>query len=143
MLAAGLKDRLSETDIKIFVNDRADIAMAADCHGVQLTSTSLSPAAIRKAFGEHLEIGISAHTLDDVHAASNANADLVLFAPVFATPGKSAAGIDLLKKACLVDPNMPVLALGGVDSVRISEVLDAGAAGYAAIRMFDDETHEL
>ena len=137
--AAGLA-RGSRT--RILVNDRADVARASGCDGVHLTTRSLPAAAVRRAFGEEFLIGVSAHTLPEARAARDGGADFAVFGPVFDTPSKRAYGApvgleSLLEAARELSP-FPLVALGGVDEGNAAEVLLAGAAGVAGIRLFAD-----
>jgi thiamine-phosphate pyrophosphorylase len=79
--------------------------------------------------------------LEEVREAAGAGASYIIFGPVFDTPSKRAygpsAGVAQLAAVCAA-VNLPVLAIGGVDLLNASECLQAGAAGIAAIRMFQD-----
>jgi thiamine-phosphate pyrophosphorylase len=124
---------------RMLVNDRADIALAAGCDGVQLTSTSLNAGVVRAAFGTEFVIGVSTHSAQEVAAAREAGADFALFGPVFATPGKDAVkGLDELARVCRDAAPFPVIAIGGIDAGNFASVIDAGAAGFAAIRFLND-----
>jgi thiamine-phosphate pyrophosphorylase len=92
-------------------------------------------------------ISVSCHSTADVIAARAARATLALFAPVIekALPGTAALGgqgLDSLAEACAAahrrsaQPELPVLALGGVTLENAAECVAAGAAGIAAIRLF-------
>lgn len=125
--------RSSET--KLLVNDRSDIAAAAGADGVHLTSRSLPASVVRQAFGVEMLIGVSTHSLEEVTRAADGGADFAVFGPVFETPGKGlAVGLDELGRVCRAAAPFPVLGLGGIDETNAAEVLDAGAAGFAAIR---------
>ncbi len=127
---------------RILVPGRADIALAAEAHGVHLTSASgeLTPRQIRAILPDAI-VSVSCHTLDELRRARDQQATLALFAPVF---GKSvdgaevtpAVGLDALQAACRAAHPMPVYALGGVTSANALHCLAAGAAGIAGIRMF-------
>jgi thiamine-phosphate pyrophosphorylase len=67
--------------------------------------------------------------------AEKSRADFIVFGPVFDSPGKAAVGIEALRKV-VAAVNIPVLAIGGVTSAKAEEVIAAGAAGFAAIRLF-------
>jgi thiamine-phosphate pyrophosphorylase len=127
---------------RILVNDRADIARASGCDGVHLTTRSLDTAVVRRAFGEEFLIGVSAHTPAEAHAARDGGADFAVFGPVFDTPSKRAYGASLgtesLREATRALAPFPLVALGGVDEENAAEVLRAGAAGVAGIRLFAD-----
>jgi thiamine-phosphate pyrophosphorylase len=130
--------RGSET--RVLVNDRADVARGAGCDGVHLATTSLDTAAVRRAFGEELLIGVSAHTLEEARAASAGGADFAVYGPVFDTPSKRAygppVGLGALTEAALELSPFPLVALGGVGEDKVEKVLQAGAAGVAGIRLF-------
>lgn len=124
---------------KLLINDRADVALAAGADGVHITENSLPANVIRGKFPDGFLIGVSAHSIDSVRQAVADNADLVVFAPVFATPGKGEPkGLDALREACNAVAPFPVLALGGVDECNMNDVLAAGASGFAAIRAMND-----
>jgi thiamine-phosphate pyrophosphorylase len=136
--AAARLARGSETCV--LVNDRADVARAAGCDGVHLTTTSLEASAVRRAFGEEFLIGVSAHTVEEARAARMGGADFAVFGPVFDTPSKRAygppAGLKALTKAALELTPFPLVALGGVGEDEVEKVLRAGAAGVAGIRLY-------
>ncbi len=128
------------TDTKILVNDRADIALAANADGVHLTSTSLSAATIRRAFPRDFIVGVSAHTVEEAEIAKRHGANFVTFSPIFSSPGKGEPqGVEKLKAVCERLKPFPVLALGGIDETNVAEVLEAGASGFAAIRFLNKE----
>lgn len=135
--------RNSET--LLLVNDRADVALAANANGVQLTANSLSVAIVRRSFPKkNFIIGASAHSLPEIQAAAADGADFATFSPIFATPSKEkynlpAQGIEKLQVVCqTVREKFPVIALGGINEMNFSQVLAAGASGIAAIRLFGD-----
>ena len=128
------------TDTKILVNDRADIALAANADGVHLTRTSLSAAAIRRSFPRNFIVGVSAHTVAEAEIAERQGANFVTFSPIFSSPGKGdLQGIKKLKEVCKRLKPFPILALGGIDETNFAEVLEAGASGFAAIRFLNKE----
>ncbi|MFN6964339.1 MAG: thiamine phosphate synthase [Pyrinomonadaceae bacterium] len=122
---------------KVLVNDRVDVAAAAGCDGVHLTTRSIAADEVRRQFGEGLIIGVSTHNAAELDAAAR-TADFAVFGPVFATPGKTAIGASALGEAVERVRPFPVLALGGVDKTNIAAVLASGAAGFAAIRLLND-----
>jgi|ERR1043166_5624412 thiamine-phosphate pyrophosphorylase len=130
------------TPTRLLVNDRADIARAALCDGVQLTARSLAASVVRRAFGPDFIVGVSTHTLREAREARDRGADFAVFGPVFDTPSKRAygppLGLKLLGEAARALAPFPLVAVGGVSEENAREVLDAGASGVAAIRMFAD-----
>ncbi len=128
------------TDTKLLVNDRADIALAANADGVHLTRTSLSAATIRRSFPRDFIFGVSAHTIEEAEVAKRQGANFVTFSPIFSSPGKGdSQGVEKLKEVCERLKPFPVLALGGIDETNFAEVLEAGASGFAAIRFLNKE----
>ena len=120
---------------RLLVNGRADVAIAAGADGVHLPSDGVPPAALRRRFGPKLLIGVSTHTMEEVERARDAGADYAAFGPVWEAPGKGTpTGAGALARAAA--SGLPVYALGGVTIGRFGEVAAAGAAGVAAIRLF-------
>jgi thiamine-phosphate pyrophosphorylase len=141
-LAVAVAQLARESATRVLVNDRADIARAAGCDGVHLTTNSLEASDVRRAFGEEFLIGVSAHTLQEARAARDGGADFAVFGPVFDTPSKRAygppVGLGALTKVALELSPFPLVALGGVGVEEIEVVLRAGAAGVAGIRLFSN-----
>ena len=124
------------TRAKVLVNDRADIAIAAGAAGVHLPSRSIRPEQLRRILPDGFTISVSCHTIEDVYAA--AHADFIVFGSVFDTPGKGpAVGLDALREAAAASA-VPVLALGGITNENATACVNAGAAGIAAIRLFQN-----
>lgn len=126
---------------KLFVNGRADVALAAGLHGVHLPSDAPAPADVRLCVGAALRIGVSCHTVEELRAAERAAADYAFYSPIFASASKPgygpATGLDALARAC-ASVKIPVLALGGVSVQNAHECVAAGAAGVAGISLFQD-----
>jgi len=129
----------------ISVNDRLDVALAAGAHGVHLGEESLQVADARR-FLERTPVdgflfGVSAHSVKSVEQAEADGADYVIFGPVFRTPSKLAYGLphglQQLAVACRA-VSIPVLAIGGITVENALQCAEAGAAGVAAIRLFQD-----
>jgi thiamine-phosphate pyrophosphorylase len=119
----------------LLVNGRADVAVAAGADGVHLPADGLPVAALRRRFGPGLLLGVSTHDPAEVARARDEGADYATFGPVWETPGKGpSTGTAALARAAAA--GLPVFALGGVTIPRFGEVAAAGAAGVAAIRLF-------
>jgi len=121
--------------VRVFVNDRLDVALAAGAQGVHLGASTLPVAAARR-IAPRLAIGYSAHALDEALDAERDGADFVAFGPVFetASPGAKAPprGLVRLSEACRAI-QVPVFALGGITAAHAPGVLAAGAAGVAVV----------
>ena len=134
----------------LLVNARADVAAAAGADGVHLTSQpdELTPAQVRIVFARagrrRPTVAVSCHTLDDVQRARSAEADWIVFGPVFekrvagrlVQPG---SGLARLAEACRAAAPVPVLALGGITAANTDACRAAGAQGIAGIRLFGAE----
>jgi thiamine-phosphate pyrophosphorylase len=133
---------------KLLINSRTDIALAVGAHGVHLRSDDISLAEVRKiaesvfarnskAESRNFVVAVSCHSEEEVRLAARAGADFVVFAPVFEkreNPASPSAGLDALANACRY--GVPVFALGGVTVENARSCFQAGAAGVAGIRLF-------
>lgn len=124
--------------MKILVNDRFDVAVAAGADGVHLTGLSLPTQVVRQNVPDGFLVGRSTHSLDETIAECD-SADFVMFGPIFKTPGKgNPTGLSQLREVCDAAGELPVIAIGGIDKGSYESVLENGAAGYAAIRYLND-----
>jgi thiamine-phosphate pyrophosphorylase len=125
----------------VLVNDRLDVALAAGAGGVHLGGQSMPVSAVRQVAPRPFVVGVSCHSLAEAIAAESAGADYLLLGPVFETPSKlqygPPLGLDELRKVT-GQIRTPVLALGGISVERVRPCLEAGAAGIAGIRIFQE-----
>lgn len=127
----------------ILINDRLDVAWAAQAAGVHLGEMSIPVSDVTgwrtRAGRPGFLVGVSCHSLETATQAATAGADYIFFGPVFATPSKQAygapQGLQKLEQVCR-NLSIPVLAIGGITSENAGACLQAGAAGIAAIRLF-------
>jgi thiamine-phosphate pyrophosphorylase len=131
---------------RIVVNDRVDVALAESAGGVHLGEKSLGVREVKRlvdsrAKGRDFLVGVSCHSLEGAKAAARDGADYLFFGPVFATPSKTAYGASQgtarLTEVCRA-VSIPVLAIGGITLENAASCLSAGAAGIAAIRLFQE-----
>jgi thiamine-phosphate pyrophosphorylase len=132
---------------RILIHDRLDVALAANLDGVHLGRTSIPVNELRKALGhKDFLVGVSTHSVEEILEAGSQGADYVTFGPVFYTSSKAAygppIGVKQLRRATQ-STSLPILALGGIDAGHITECLEAGAHGIAAIRLFQDTMGDL
>jgi thiamine-phosphate pyrophosphorylase len=131
---------------RILVNDRLDVAIASGAAGVHLGEDSLPVREVVEwcrvghAPAGFL-VGRSCHSLEAVLGAEAAGASYVFYGPVFATPSKAEygapQGIAKLAEVC-ARARGPVLAIGGITAENAGDCVRAGAAGIAAIRLFQE-----
>lgn len=126
-----------ETDVKIIINDRADIAHALKADGVHLGQDDLLPAEARKLLGKDAIIGFSTHTVEQAVEASKLPIDYIAVGPVFGTTTKEnpdkITGIEMIKTVREMIGKLPLVAIGGITSGNFRQVLDAGADSAAII----------
>ena len=118
------------------VNDRVDVALAADADGVHLGQDDLPVAAARALLGPSRLIGYSTHDERQLAAAAGCGADYLSLGPIFATTSKAAAdpviGCARLRAARPRVPE-PVVAIGGIAAATVADVLAAGADAVSVI----------
>ena len=135
----------------LLVNSRTDVALAARADGVHLPACDVTPEEVRTVWRNFAGgpagagfvstpiIGVSCHALEEVASAAADHASFAVFAPVFGkkdAPQVKPTGLDGLRRACFTE--IPVLALGGITLENARACVQAGAAGVAAIRMFQE-----
>lgn len=133
-------DAVSGTGARIIVNDRADVALAAGAAGVHLRGDGLPAARVRTIVPPGFLIGRSVHSegeAAEIEAAGGC--DYLMFGTVFPSASKPAdhraAGLDTLARVC-ARVRTPVVAIGGVTVPVAAGIRRAGAAGVAAIGLF-------
>ncbi|HQU85360.1 MAG TPA: thiamine phosphate synthase [Pyrinomonadaceae bacterium] len=137
-LAKNAAQITKDSNTKLLINDRADVAFAADADGVHLTEKSLSAETIRANFPKDFIIGVSVHTLGKALEVKANGADFVTFSPIFHSPNKGEpVGLEKLREVCEKLEDFPVIALGGIDETNYMEVLEI-ADGFAAIRFLNN-----
>lgn len=149
--------REANTATKLLINSRVDVALAVGAGGVHLRSNDIAASEARAIWAKSTGrtdcmIGVSCHSLQDVLSAEGHGADFAVFGPVFGKQGNSEppVGLDALARVVArgapIDKKveagqslrMPVIALGGVTLENASGCLQVGAAGIAAIRLFQE-----
>ena len=137
------------TRTRIIVNDRLDVALSEQTGGVHLGENSLPVHDVCERFAatsdlaerDKFLVGVSCHSVQAAVSAAGDGADYIFFGPVFATPSKVAfgapQGLQRLAEVCSAVA-IPVLAIGGIALDNAGDCFAAGAAGVAAIRLFQD-----
>ena len=149
-----LRTENRELRTRLLINSRTDVALAAGADGIHLRSDDIPVFEVRNIWTQALArssesvartslIAVSCHTHANVLRAQSQGADFAVFAPVFEkkdSPSVQPTGLVALREAC--QATIPVLALGGVTLDNAAHCLQAGAAGIAAIRLFQENKIE-
>jgi thiamine-phosphate pyrophosphorylase len=120
----------------LFINDRVDVALAADADGVQVGQASMPVATVRELLGPGKVIGASTHSLREAKDAEQSGADFILFGPVYFTASKAGYGAPqgLQSLKTIVDnTSLPVYAIGGIKPENIESTKTTGIRGVALI----------
>ena len=132
------------TSTCLLINSRTDVALAVGADGVHLRSDDISASEVRNVWKQAERsgapvVGVSCHSSEEVHRAASEGADFVVFGPVFEKnkiKGSAPTGVEALRHACR--EKIPVLGLGGVTLENAKACMEAGAAGIAGIRLFQE-----
>jgi thiamine-phosphate pyrophosphorylase len=144
-LAVKAVAALGGSRTRLLINSRMDVALACGAHGVHLPGHDLAASEARSIFARAGKsdpvIGVSAHSASEVALAEAHGASFVVFGPVFEKNGSAnREGLEQLRRIChrteAAQPPMPVWALGGITLENAQQCAEAGAAGIAAIRLF-------
>ncbi|WP_227370786.1 thiamine phosphate synthase [Halomonas sp. M20] len=134
--ARALKEALTGSGVPLIINDRLDVALAADADGLHIGQTDGDAAAARKALGPDAILGLSINTHEQLAKVDTAQLDYVGLGPVFATSTKkdheSPLGFDGLAALAAASP-LPSVAIGGLQAQHVQAVREAGARGVAII----------
>lgn len=126
---------------KLLINTHTDVALAVGADGVHLPAWSRAVSEVRELWMRQCNIepliGVSAHSVADLQQAEAEGASFAVLAPIFEklATGSKGIGLDILREAC-GKSGIPVLALGGVTLANARACFNAGAAGLAGIRLF-------
>lgn len=135
-LAGALRDRCATAGALFFVNDRVDVAVAADADGVHVGVHDLPLEETRRLIGDGMVLGYSPLDMAEAAAAKERGADYVGLGPVFGTSSKADAQ-PALGLAALADQlqasKLPAVGIGGIDVGNATSVIAAGADGVAVI----------
>jgi len=133
--ALELKRRVGDR-VKLIMNDRADLCLAAGFDGLHVGQDDLSPESARSIIGPSRRLGVSTHNPGQLAEADKTSADYLAIGPVFATSSKAnpdpVVGLDGLRRARVLT-RKPLVAIGGITRANARSVIDAGADAVAVI----------
>jgi thiamine-phosphate pyrophosphorylase len=133
--ARELRARLGPS-VKLIMNDRADLCLAAAFDGLHIGQDDLSPESARRIIGPDRRLGVSTHNPEQLAEADKTSADYLAIGPVFATASKAnpdpVVGLEGLRRARELTCK-PLVAIGGITRSNARSVIDAGADSVAVI----------
>jgi len=133
--ARELRARLG-SGVKLIMNDRADLCLAAGFDGVHVGQDDLSPESVRRIIGPQRWLGVSTHNPEQLAEADKSSADYLAIGPVFATSTKAnpdpVVGLEGVRRARELT-RKPLVAIGGITRANARSVIDAGADSVAVI----------
>ena len=122
--------------VSLIMNDRADLALAANFNGVHVGQDDLSPASVRSLIGPELWLGVSTHNPEQVRAADATDADYIAIGPIFPTRSKDnpdpVVGLEGIRGARELT-RKPLVAIGGITRENCRSAIDAGVDSVAVI----------
>ncbi|WP_234053110.1 MULTISPECIES: thiamine phosphate synthase [unclassified Xanthobacter] len=134
--ARALKALLAPLGLPLIINDRVDVAVAADADGVHLGQDDMSPADARGLLGPDRILGLSVGNPAEYAGSDLSGVDYLGVGPVKATGTKADAGAAIGPAgiaAIRALTGLPLVGIGGVDAAIAPEVIRAGADGIAVV----------
>jgi thiamine-phosphate pyrophosphorylase len=133
--ARELRKHLGDS-LRLIMNDRADLCLAAEFDGVHVGQEDLSPESVRKIIGPNRCLGVSTHHPEQVREADLSSADYLAIGPVFPTSSKDrpdpVVGLEGVRRARTLT-RKPLVAIGGITRANAASVIEAGADSVAVI----------
>jgi len=133
--ARELKKHLGSS-VRLIMNDRADLCLAAGFDGVHVGQDDLSPEAVRAIIGPERWLGVSTHNPEQLREADLTSADYLAIGPVFATSSKErpdpVVGVEGVRRARSLT-RKPLVAIGGITRANAVSVIEAGADSVGVI----------
>jgi thiamine-phosphate pyrophosphorylase len=125
-----------DNSVRLIMNDRPDLCLAAEFDGVHVGQKDLSPEAVRAIIGPEGWLGVSTHNPEQLREADLTPADYLAIGPVFATSSKEkpdpVVGLDGVRRARALT-RKPLVAIGGITRANAASVIEAGADSVAVI----------
>lgn len=139
--ARALRSVLEPAGVPLLINDRVDVALAAEVDGVHIGQDDMAPADARLLLGRTAIIGLSLSTVQQAQTAPLELLDYVGVGAVFATGSKDDAtapiGVsglrDIVQAVRARKPGFPICGISGINPGNAAEVIAAGADGVAVI----------
>jgi len=133
--ARELRSRLGAR-VKLIMNDRADLCLAAGLDGLHVGQDDLLPESARRIIGSDRWLGVSTHNPEQLAEADKTSADYLAIGPIFATSSKQnpdpVVGLEGVRRARELT-RKPLVAIGGITRANARSVIEAGADAVAVI----------
>ncbi len=134
--AKNLKKYLTERNVPLIINDRVDVAMAAEADGVHVGQDDMPCTIARRMLGPDMIIGVSVSTVEEALEAEKNGADYLGISPIWATPTKTDTsppiGLEGVRKIREV-AKIPMVGIGGINVNNAASVIEAGCDGIAVV----------
>ncbi|MFN7065918.1 MAG: thiamine phosphate synthase [Aquificaceae bacterium] len=130
-----LRELTRRYGVDLVVNDRVDLALAAEADGVHVGQEDLPPDVVRKLVGEKMYIGYSVNSVERLREVEHLPIDYIGFGSVYETTTKEnyrLVGLEGLRQGVKLT-SKPIVAIGGITHYRVNEVLETGAKGIAVV----------
>ena len=135
-LAKEVKEITDAYQVPLIIDDRLDICLAVDAAGLHIGDDELPVSVARKVLGPEKILGVTAKTVKRALEAEEAGADYLGTGAIFPTTTKENAPITLIStlKTICQTVAIPVVAIGGLTSENIDQLIGTGIAGVAVVR---------
>ncbi len=135
-LAKQVKEITDTYQVPLIIDDRLDVCLAVDAAGLHIGDDELPVSVARKVLGPEKILGVTAKTVKRAFEAEEAGADYLGTGAIFPTTTKENAPITLIStlKTICQTVAIPVVAIGGLTSENIDQLIGTGIAGVAVVR---------
>lgn len=135
-LAKQVKEITDAYQVPLIIDDRLDICLAVDAAGLHIGDDELPVSVARKVLGPEKILGVTAKTIKRALEAETSGADYLGTGAIFPTTTKENAPITLIStlKTICQTVAIPVVAIGGLTSENIDQLMGTGIAGVAVVR---------
>lgn len=135
-LAKQVKEITDAYQVPLIIDDRLDVCLAVDAAGLHIGEDELPVSVARKALGPEKILGVTAKTVKRALEAETSGADYLGTGAIFPTTTKENAPITLIStlKTICQTVAIPVVAIGGLTSENIDQLIGTGIAGVAVVR---------
>jgi thiamine-phosphate pyrophosphorylase len=143
-LAIRLKQKLKPFSVPLIINDRVDVALAAEADGVHIGQSDMPYEMARRLLGRDKIIGLSVENMGQVRHANDLDVDYIGISPVFSTATKTDTntpfGLEGIRQVMALTRH-PAVAIGGINTHNATAIMHAGANGIAVVSAICSAKH--